>query len=81
MAQDGFQHTPKSPKTAPRRAQVATGPPKDASEKPKSSQNLKNFRYVAFSPFRFRWPSETSRWLQEGAREPQAGPKRAPIRP
>ena len=35
----------------------------------------------AFSPFRFRWPSEASRWLQEGPRGPQEGPKRAPRRP
>ena len=35
----------------------------------------------AFSYFRFRWPSEASRWLQDGPREPQRGPKRAPRRP
>ena len=35
----------------------------------------------AFSPFRFRWPSEASRWLQDGPRGPQERPKRAPRRP
>ena len=31
----------------------------------------------AFSPFRFRWPSEASRWLQEGLREPKMASKTA----
>eukprot|EP00959_Pyramimonas_sp_CCMP1952_P244311 5106896-Pyramimonas_sp.AAC.1 len=35
----------------------------------------------AVSPCRFRWPSEVSRWLQNGPREPQEGPKRSPRRP
>eukprot|EP00959_Pyramimonas_sp_CCMP1952_P409647 8585162-Pyramimonas_sp.AAC.1 len=36
---------------------------------------------LAFSPFRFRWPSEASRWLQYGPRGPQERVKRAPRRP
>ena len=35
----------------------------------------------AFSPVRFRWPSEASRWLQDGPIGPQEEPKRAPGRP
>ena len=37
--------------------------------------------FVVFSPFRFRWALEASRWPQDGPREPQEGPKRAPRRP
>ena len=35
---------------------------------------------LAFSPFRFRWALEASRWPQGGPREPQDGPKRGPRR-
>ena len=37
--------------------------------------------FLASSPFRFRWASEASRWLQDGPRGPQEEPKRAPRGP
>ena len=37
--------------------------------------------FFAFSPFRFRWAVEASRWLQDGPRRPQERPKRGPRRP
>ena len=78
----------------PRMLQYAPRPPQDASKKPNSSprappRNKKSFKNLretndmmfAFSPIRFRWPSEASRWLQEGPGGPQKGPKRAPRQP
>ena len=53
-----------------------------AQEAPKRPKSFKQIQgkslFFAFSPFRFRWPSEASRWLQDGPRGPQEGPKRAP---
>eukprot|EP00959_Pyramimonas_sp_CCMP1952_P266924 5580593-Pyramimonas_sp.AAC.1 len=37
--------------------------------------------FLVVSPFRFRWPSKASRWLQDGPRGPHKRPKRAPRRP
>ena len=74
-------------KMAPKMLQEALRPPRDGSmgpnsspEKPRRSQNpsniLRQLLMFAFSPFRFRWPSEASRWMQEGprgsCREPQS---------
>ena len=88
MAQD----TLRCFKMAPKMLQEAPSPPQDGSKWPRSlprrpprgqnpSKTYGKSMIFAFSPFRFRWPSEASRWLQEGPRGPQEGPKRAPRRP
>ena len=64
---------------APRWVQVATETPNDVPKNPKSFQKQKGGQLIiAFSPFRFRWAPEASRWLQYDPRDPQEGPKRAP---
>eukprot|EP00959_Pyramimonas_sp_CCMP1952_P291174 6090649-Pyramimonas_sp.AAC.1 len=62
MPQDGSHDPPRGPKTAPRRLQVAKELPH--WRPPKSFQNLRENTVVGFSPVRYRWPSQASRWLQ-----------------
>eukprot|EP00959_Pyramimonas_sp_CCMP1952_P375429 7863204-Pyramimonas_sp.AAC.1 len=61
-------------KTAPTGQRAPPGGPKEA-------KTLGNSMCLAFSPFRFRWPSEASRWFQDGPRGLQEWLQRAPRRP
>ena len=90
IAQDGFQDAPRCPKTAPRRLLVATEPPKDASERPKSCQNqMKKKTCVLpsglFASDGLPRPQDGSTMAQESSkrcpRGPQDGPKSAPRSP
>jgi len=82
MAQDSLQRDPRRSKIAPRRLQVACKHPQESTEEAKIAPKPKENQCVfPFSPFRFRWPPEASRWLQDGPRGPQERPKRVPRRP
>ena len=54
---------PRGSKTAPKRLQVAKEPSKAAPEKPKPFRYQRKLNVLVFSPFRFRWAYEASRWL------------------
>eukprot|EP00959_Pyramimonas_sp_CCMP1952_P033850 710359-Pyramimonas_sp.AAC.1 len=47
---------------------------------PDEAKTLGAYMCLAFSPSRFRWPSEASTWLQDGPRGLQERLKRAPRR-
>ena len=71
----------KSARTSESLCQVAKEPPRRPPRGQNPSNTYRKSMTAAFQPFRFRWPSEASKWLQEGLREPQEGPKRVPRRP
>eukprot|EP00959_Pyramimonas_sp_CCMP1952_P265215 5546012-Pyramimonas_sp.AAC.1 len=71
---------------APKMLQEDPGPLQGSSERPRSiprrpprspipSKTLGTSVNCAFSPFRFRWPSEASRQRQEGPEMPQRAPR------
>eukprot|EP00959_Pyramimonas_sp_CCMP1952_P378477 7928408-Pyramimonas_sp.AAC.1 len=73
MAQD----IPRCLKSAPKMLADAPRTLHDGSKrppKPPASQNPYEtggkMMYVVFSPFCFRWPSEASKWFQDGSRGP-----------
>eukprot|EP00959_Pyramimonas_sp_CCMP1952_P437109 9151862-Pyramimonas_sp.AAC.1 len=59
-------------KTVPSGQRAPPGGPEEAKG---------NSRCLAFSPFRFRWPSEAAGWLQDGPTGLQERLQRAPRRP
>ena len=72
---------PRGSNTAPRRLQVAKKLPKEAPERPTSFKHLGKPMLFAFSPFRFRWALEASRWLQDGPKTASRASKSAPRGP
>ena len=77
-----FNPPPRAHKTSPGRLQVPSELSKEASKRSNSFKTIiMVYNVFAFSPFRVRWALEASRWLQDGPRGPQEGPRRAPRRP
>eukprot|EP00959_Pyramimonas_sp_CCMP1952_P135178 2828750-Pyramimonas_sp.AAC.1 len=78
ITQDGSQDIPRGPKTAPRRAQVATEPPQEAAKRPitfKHFKEISEFCHIAFSLLMaFRGLKR----LQDSPIEAQESPKTAP---
>eukprot|EP00959_Pyramimonas_sp_CCMP1952_P138640 2901680-Pyramimonas_sp.AAC.1 len=72
---------PPNPKTAPRRLQEAFETVKEASKKPESLNTGGTPMIWTSAPVRFRYPSEASRWLQDGQRGLQESAKTAPRAP
>eukprot|EP00959_Pyramimonas_sp_CCMP1952_P145466 3045413-Pyramimonas_sp.AAC.1 len=85
MAQDSLRCR----RMAPKMLQDALITLQDSSKRPiisprkppKKPTMFQKPMIFGFSPFRFRWPSEASTWLQKRPRRPQEGPKRALRRP